>query len=224
MAVVRRGWRCGNRPRPRVARADRGKSVSSPDHRRVNIDDFGSLLNDSLHSEQPGAAITALAQRFSYVFPDDRVLSVLAGLGPLVEMGAGTGYWAYRLRTLGVDIVALDLAPPDGARSNRYHPSSPTWTKVIAGDHTGPWRLPRPSAAALLASALLKTRRVSDVLRWEYRCADWGWRPSDLAPDGSERDVQQRRGVSSTRTRSLPGCRAHVERLEASTGSMMPTR
>ena len=102
----------------------------------MNIDDFGSLLNDSLHSEQPGAAITALAQRLSYVFPDDRVLSVLAGLGPLVEMGAGTGYWAYRLRTLGVDIVALDLAPPDGARSNRYHPSSPTWTKVIAGDHT----------------------------------------------------------------------------------------
>jgi hypothetical protein len=102
----------------------------------VNVDAFTSLLNEAANSDEPEIELTELAQRFSYVVPDDRALSMLADLGPLVEMGAGTGYWAYRLRALGVDIVAFDLAPPDGARPNRYHPMSPTRTKVIAGDHT----------------------------------------------------------------------------------------
>ena len=80
--------------------------------------------------------LTTLAQRYSYVLPDERSLSALADLGPLVEMGAGTGYWAYRLRARGADVIAFDQAPPDGARVNRYHPSTSTWTEVVAGDHT----------------------------------------------------------------------------------------
>jgi hypothetical protein len=102
----------------------------------VNVDAFTSLLNDAANSDKPETELTELAQRFSYVVPDGQALSMLAGLGPLVEMGAGTGYWAYRLRALGVDILAFDLAPPEGERPNRYHPMSPTWTEVIAGDHT----------------------------------------------------------------------------------------
>jgi hypothetical protein len=79
-------------------------------------------------------ALNSLAQRYSYVFPDDRALATIARFGPLVEMGAGTGYWAFRLRALGVDIVAIDQAPPDGDRPNRYHAPTPTWTEVIGGD------------------------------------------------------------------------------------------
>lgn len=102
----------------------------------MTVDAFTSLLNDAANSDQPEMELTELAQRFSYVVPDDQALSMLADLGPLVEMGAGTGYWAYRLREIGVDIVPFDLAPPDGVRTNRYHPMSPTWTEVIAADHT----------------------------------------------------------------------------------------
>jgi len=80
--------------------------------------------------------LTDLAQRYSYVLPDDRSLAALAGLGPLVEVGAGTGYWASCLRARGVDVVAIDEAPPDGERTNRYHRRTATWTEVIAGDHT----------------------------------------------------------------------------------------
>src|ERR1700733_4191030 len=90
--------------------------------------------------------LTDLAQRFSYVLPDDRSLAALAGLGPIVEVGAGTGYWASRLRARGVDIVAIDEAPPDGERTNRYHRRTATWGEVIAGDHT---LLPRYSDRAL---------------------------------------------------------------------------
>jgi hypothetical protein len=77
-----------------------------------------------------------LAQRYTYVFPSDSTLTMLAGIGPLIEMGAGTGYWAYRLRSVGVDIVAFDQAPLDGACPNRYHSGSQSWSRVEQGDQT----------------------------------------------------------------------------------------
>jgi hypothetical protein len=77
-----------------------------------------------------------LAQHYAYVFPSDVALAMLAGLGPLVEIGVGTGYWAHRLRSIGVDIVALDQAPPDEARANRYHSRTRPWTQVEQGDQT----------------------------------------------------------------------------------------
>jgi hypothetical protein len=97
---------------------------------------------DELIAEVGADGLTDLAQRYSYVFPDDRSLAALAGLGPLIEVGAGTGYWASRLRASGVDVVAIDAAPPDGARENRYHQTPATWTEVVAGDHTMLTRYP----------------------------------------------------------------------------------
>ncbi len=97
----------------------------------VHHDKFDELL-----SEVKEAGLADLAQEYSYVLPDDRSLAALAGLGALVEVGAGTGYWASRLRARGVDVVAIDEAPPDSERTNRYHARTATWSEVIAGDHT----------------------------------------------------------------------------------------
>jgi hypothetical protein len=83
-----------------------------------------------------GDVLLRLAQRYAYVFPSDSTLAMLAGLGPLVEMGAGTGYWAHRLRSNGVDVVAFDQAPVDGDRANRYHSPARPWTHVEQGDQT----------------------------------------------------------------------------------------
>ncbi len=98
-------------------------------------DRFAQLLSE-IDSGHGSISLGELAQRYAYVFPDGRALSALAELGPIVEMGAGTGYWAYRLQNRGVDILAFDQAPPDGARANRYHALTPMWREVIAGDHT----------------------------------------------------------------------------------------
>jgi hypothetical protein len=98
-------------------------------------DHFAQLLRD-VDSGKSTVPLGNLAQEHAYVFPDDRSLSVLAELGPIVEMGAGTGYWAYRLRACGIDVVAFDQSPPDGERSNRYHAPTPTWSDVLAADHT----------------------------------------------------------------------------------------
>jgi hypothetical protein len=105
----------------------------------VDVNDrFRESLDDvDIGDDDPAVdALATLAQRYSYVFPDDRALSTLRDIGPIVEMGAGTGYWAYRLRAIGVDVVAFDTAPPDGERPNRYHEKTSTWTEVIAADHT----------------------------------------------------------------------------------------
>ena len=99
-------------------------------------DDFSA----SLHAIEEGpideAALVNLAQLYAYVFPDADALSALANLGPLVEIGAGTGYWAYRLRSLGADVIAFDIAPPDEEKPNRYHAKTPVWSSVLAGDHS----------------------------------------------------------------------------------------
>ena len=105
-------------------------------HYRVDADDrFIEHLRE-IDSGTGSVSLLDLAQRYSYVVPDERSLSVLAGLGPIAEIGAGTGYWAYRLRALGVDVIAFDQAPPDGERTNRYHAPTATWSDVVVAEHT----------------------------------------------------------------------------------------
>jgi hypothetical protein len=102
----------------------------------VDLEDRCAAQLEALAAGDAAAEeLSGLAQRYSYVAPDDLSLAALGDLGPLVEIGAGTGYWAYRLRQLGADTGAIDQAPPDRL-ANRYHAPTPTWTEVIAGDHT----------------------------------------------------------------------------------------
>ena len=75
-----------------------------------------------------------LASLFCWGVPNERALEVLAAHAPLVECGAGMGYWAALLRARGVDVLAFDAAPPDKS-TNEYHrfPRAP-WTSVEAED------------------------------------------------------------------------------------------
>jgi hypothetical protein len=102
----------------------------------VPIDQFERSLDAIDSGNDCWAARLDLAQRYSYVLPDAHLVTALRELGPLVEMGAGTGYWARELRAHGVDVVAFDQAPTDGDADNRYHGRTPTWTQVLQGDQT----------------------------------------------------------------------------------------
>lgn|ERR1041385_274445 len=75
-----------------------------------------------------------LARRFSYVLPESHLLDVVGRYSPLVELGAGTGYWTYLLRLMGVDVIAYDSAPVGGPRENRYHLNVNPWADVLDGD------------------------------------------------------------------------------------------
>jgi len=70
-----------------------------------------------------------LASRFSWAIPTEQALAVLAKRAPLVECGAGLGYWTALLRARGVDAVAYDLTPPGTAR-NDYHRRRQPWSEV----------------------------------------------------------------------------------------------
>jgi hypothetical protein len=53
-----------------------------------------------------------LRARYAYAVPDAAALAALAALSPLVEIGAGLGYWASLLAARGADIIAYDKQPP----------------------------------------------------------------------------------------------------------------
>ena len=75
-----------------------------------------------------------LASLFSWGVPNQRALEVLAAHAPLVECGAGMGYWSALLRVRGVDVLAYDAAPP-GVEANAYHAfGRGPWTAIERDD------------------------------------------------------------------------------------------
>jgi hypothetical protein len=61
--------------------------------------------------------------QYTMAIPDPETVAFVARhLAPYaVEVGAGTGYWAWLLGQLGIDIVAYDTAPPDRCTTNSHH-------------------------------------------------------------------------------------------------------
>lgn len=75
-----------------------------------------------------------LIARYGYAVPDEWALDVIAAHAPIVELGAGAGYWAALLRARSVDVVALDAAPPTATTG--VAELGPRWTTVLSGDAT----------------------------------------------------------------------------------------
>lgn len=85
-----------------------------------------------------------LVHRYAWAIPSEEAILAIAAIGPVTELCAGTGYWAWLLRQVGADVVAYDEAPPDRAK-NCYHNTGgqqgggftggtvPTWTEVLQG-------------------------------------------------------------------------------------------
>lgn len=84
---------------------------------------LGSVLNLPARRRE-------LAALLSWAIPGEGALDVLYRYGPLVECGAGTGYWAALLRARGADVVASDLAP--GRRPWTAVPAASAVTAVRA--------------------------------------------------------------------------------------------
>lgn len=46
--------------------------------------------------------------QYSCSIPNETALNTIARYGPVIEVGSGSGYWAYLLRLKNVDIIAVD--------------------------------------------------------------------------------------------------------------------
>lgn len=60
-----------------------------------------------------GSDITPLINAYSQAIPTPEALHAVATLTPLVEVGAGNGYWARLLADLGADVIATDCEYPE---------------------------------------------------------------------------------------------------------------
>lgn len=56
--------------------------------------------------------------KYSLSIPSGPALAAIKEVGPVVELGAGTGFWAHTLRQAGVDVEAFDL----GGWMSRFNP------------------------------------------------------------------------------------------------------
>jgi len=62
----------------------------------------------------------AFVKDYSWAVPTAEAIELMMGHMPIVEVGAGTGFWASLLQAAGGDILAFDLHPP-GLGHNGFH-------------------------------------------------------------------------------------------------------
>lgn len=68
-------------------------------------------------------------QTYSFAIPSDEALAEIAKHAPILEVGAGSGYWAYELEKRGVDVVATDPWPV--SQAGNHYVFQKEWTPVI---------------------------------------------------------------------------------------------
>ena len=88
------------------------KSVNMPSIDRMlqHIDTYASRFE----------ARTNLVSRFAWAIPNDAAIRAIARYSPIVEMGAGTGYWARCLTEAGAEVTCYDQSP--GQNDQAWHP------------------------------------------------------------------------------------------------------
>jgi len=72
--------------------------------------------------------------RYSEAVPTKAAIQHLAALGPIIEVGAGGGYWAKLLRDVGGDVIVTDA---EAANANGWYRDLKPWTDVQQADAVG---------------------------------------------------------------------------------------
>jgi hypothetical protein len=65
-----------------------------------------------------------LVAAYAWAIPSRLALETIKRYGPVFELGAGTGYWAFCLKQIEVDILAFD----------RNSNAPPHWSRISEGD------------------------------------------------------------------------------------------
>jgi hypothetical protein len=60
------------------------------------------------------------AKRFGYGVPCREVIDEVARYGPLLELGAGNGFWSFWLRKKGCDVIATDIGEDNPYTKNKW--------------------------------------------------------------------------------------------------------
>jgi hypothetical protein len=69
-----------------------------------------------------------LVKKYSWAIPNDKAIKTVTRFSPIVDIGAGTGYWPWLLQQAGADVVAYDCEP-----GFNYQCDHEPWTEVLVG-------------------------------------------------------------------------------------------
>lgn len=98
------------------------------------LDAFDQINSSPVWSvRQPRLVLT---DKYSWSVPNEAALNKIASFGPVVEVGAGTGYWSALLRLRGVDVVAYDAHPIESGTSSFHPRAEQSWTNIAQGSET----------------------------------------------------------------------------------------
>lgn len=67
-----------------------------------------SWLSGSRSGSRCDDARSGYIRKFGFAIPSDAAMEVIAKYAPIVEVGAGSGYWSYEAKRRGIDIVPTD--------------------------------------------------------------------------------------------------------------------
>ena len=76
-------------------------------------------------------------QKYAWAIPNKAAIAALVEHSPIVEIGAGTGYWAALVKDAGGDIIAFDSHPPSiNSDKNPYHQNQAMLFSVKRGSES----------------------------------------------------------------------------------------
>jgi hypothetical protein len=104
---------------------------------------------------------------YAFAAPNSRALKALAEVSPIIEVGAGVGYWALLLRQAGVAVVATDALPTTKCTDdniNKYHGKIPPLTEVEEAPASG--AAAHKCVSPNLLNVIRSQRLVSTCLRF----------------------------------------------------------
>lgn len=100
--------------------------------------DFGKCRGIQRWTER-----SRLTSLYSWAVPNDEALAVIAKHSPIIEIGAGTGYWAALLTARGADVLCFDEHPPAKGRTANVYRHEVTYHKVRKGGPAEAGNYPR---------------------------------------------------------------------------------
>jgi hypothetical protein len=117
--------------------------IAEPGHRRpINIDPTVNPLLDFYNDAMALPATTTqpraeAIRKYGFAIPTDDALEHIErySSGGVVEIGAGTGYWAHLLDRRGVDVRAFDVEPAPSS-ANEWFAGTQPWHRIEIADHT----------------------------------------------------------------------------------------
>mmetsp|Transcript_10068 Transcript_10068/g.28228 ORF Transcript_10068/g.28228 Transcript_10068/m.28228 type:complete len:358 (-) Transcript_10068:166-1239(-) len=105
-----------------------------------------------------------LVDRYAWATPDGRALGILRHFSPIVEIGCGANaYWAQKMHSASIDVVAYDLAVEDGGhiqKKEKKGKKRKSGSCAGEGDGNGKHFAVRKGGPDILASGAVRNRAL----------------------------------------------------------------